>query len=262
MKPADFLLTDQVAIVTGSSRGIGRGVALALAAAGSDVVLAARNPDDLASVQEEIGELGRRSVAVEADLSRQGAIEGLVTAGLDAFGRIDTVVNNVGGTTPAVISDLTREQFERAISFNVTTAFDLTKAAMPSLLVSPNASVINISSAAGTQPIRGFVAYGTAKAAMNAMTKNLAQDLAPKVRVNAIAPGLIETSASAPFLAIPEYGDNAIAAIPMRRFGQPGDVAGAAVFLASPAASYVTGVILPVNGGVERPVLDLPFPDL
>jgi len=257
-----FQLTDHVVLVSGAGRGIGRGVALACAAFGADVVVAARSVDALQLVAAEIHALGRRALVVPTDMADPAARTALVQAAVAEFGRLDTVVNNVGGTMPARFPDLTSAAFEDALSFNVTTAFDLTQAALSHLQTSDNGSVVNISSMAGLFGIRGLTAYGTAKAALNGLTRNLAQDLAPRVRVNAVAPGLIETDSTKALLAIPRYADGVVAATPMRRWGVVEDIAAAVVFLASPAATFITGQILPVDGGAAGPVLDWEHPDL
>lgn len=257
-----FALTDHVAIITAAGRGIGAGIAVQFAQAGADVVIAARTADQLADVKAQVEAAGRTAIVVAADLSEPGFGETLVNQALESFGRVDTVVNNLGGTMPKAFGDASRASFERALSFNVGTAYELTQSALDPLLVSPNASVINIASVAGIMASRAMSSYGTAKAAMISLTRQLAQELAPKVRVNAIAPGFIETSATEMVTTSQEMRDTAISNTPMRRFGQPADIANAALYLASPAASFVTGVLLPVHGGAENPVLNFPLPDL
>ncbi|HEY3144362.1 MAG TPA: SDR family NAD(P)-dependent oxidoreductase, partial [Acidimicrobiales bacterium] len=190
-----FLLTDRVAIVTGAGRGIGAATAIALAEAGADVLISARTASQLDEVAEQIVARGRRAEVVPADLSDLDAVAGLADAAKSAFGRIDVVVNNVGGTMPRAFLDTTPGFLTRAFQFNVVTAHALTRAAAPSLLESAGGAVVNISSAAGRTSARGFVAYGTAKAALSHYTRMAARDLAPRVRVNAIAVGSIATSA-------------------------------------------------------------------
>lgn len=257
-----FRLDDHVAIVTAAGRGIGAGIAVAFAEAGADVAIAARSADQLAETAKAVEAHGRRCLVIPSNLAGDGALSELAQATVDEFGRIDSVVNNLGGTFPSPFPDVSREKFEQAISFNVGTAYELTQAALPHLLQSPNGSVINIASVAGIMAGRAMSSYGTAKAAMISLTRQLAQELAPKVRVNAIAPGFIETHATEIVTTSDEMRATAISNTPMRRFGQPEDIGHAALYLASPAASFVTGVLLPVHGGAEGPVLDFGTPDL
>lgn len=257
-----FTLTGHVAIVTGAGRGIGAAIALAYAKAGADVLIASRTASDVLAVADQIEATGRRAVPIAADLSVEGEMAGLVERAISTWGRLDTIVNNLGGSPPKAFPDITRAQFETALAFNLTSAFELTQAAVPHLLEAPFGSVINIASAAGIQPNRGLASYGTAKAGLIALTRNLAQDLAPRVRVNAIAPGAVRTSALDAVASMPEIEAAMVDAIPMGRLGEPDDIAAAAVFLASRAASFVTGAVLRVDGGAEGPILDLGFPDL
>ncbi|HSO96050.1 MAG TPA: SDR family NAD(P)-dependent oxidoreductase, partial [Acidimicrobiia bacterium] len=190
-----FRLDGRAAVVTGAGRGIGAGAARALAEAGADVALTARTPDQLDRVADDIRSLGRRALAIPGDVNDLDHIDRFVDATLAEFGRLDIVVNNAGGTMPAPLLDTSVRSFEQAFHFNVTTAFALTKAALPHLLAGDRGAVVNISSAMGRLRDRGFVAYGTAKAALAHMTRLLAADCAPRVRVNAIAVGSVATSA-------------------------------------------------------------------
>jgi 7-alpha-hydroxysteroid dehydrogenase len=256
-----FLVTDKVAVVTGAGRGIGRATAVTLAGAGADVVVSARSVEDLEGVVAEIEALGRRALAVPADLSDLSTMPTLVAAALEAFGALDIVVNNVGGSFPRPLLDTSAAMFEKAFHFNVTTAFELTKAAMPALLET-HGSVVNISSLIGRISDRGFVAYGTAKAAMSHMTRLVAADCAPKVRVNAIAVGSTATSALEVVLTNDELRTTMEASTPLRRLGDPLDIALGVLYLCSPAGSFITGKILEIDGGLESPNLALGLPDL
>jgi len=254
-------LDGRVAIVTGGSRGIGAACAIGLAEQGADVVLGARTPETLAEVAERVRALGRRAEVVTADLNNLETLGGLVEAANDAFGRIDIVVNNVGGTAPRPFLDTKTRHVEEAFRWNVLTAFELTSLAAPALLASGNGSVINISSAMGRLRDRGFLAYATAKAAMVHMSRSMAADLAPKVRVNVVAPGSIATEALDTVLN-DDIRKTMVSYTPMRRLGKVTDIADAVVFLAGDAASFITGKMLEVDGGIETPNLPLGLPDL
>ncbi len=257
-----FNLDNHVAIVTGASRGIGKAVAIGFAEAGADVVIGARNEDALKEVSEQIQNVGREVVTVSGSLAKREGLEALVDAAVARFGRVTTVVNNIGGSMPSGFMDTTEEAFTDALRWNVTTAFNLTQLAVPYLAESGNGSVINIASAAGRFPSRGFSAYGTAKAAMIQLTIHSSLDLAPRIRVNAIAPGAIKTSALEIVLTNEEIHDAMVAGTPMNRLGEVDDVTAAAIYLASPAASYVTGQVLGVDGGIRSSNFDMGIPDV
>lgn len=257
-----FRLTDRVAVVTGSGRGIGAAAAVALAEAGADVVVSSRTEEQLREVAARIEAAGRRALVVPADLDDLDAVAGLATAAHDAFGRIDIVVNNVGGTMPRPFLDTSPRFLEAAFHWNVATAHALTRAAVPHMLAGDGGAVIGISSAMGRMSDRGFVAYGTAKAALAHWTRLAARDLAPRVRVNAIAVGSVATSALDIVLDDDTMRRAMETATPLRRIGDPEDIAAAVVYLASPAGGYVTGKVIEVDGGLEHPNLDLGLPDL
>jgi 7-alpha-hydroxysteroid dehydrogenase len=257
-----FRLDDQVAIVTGAGRGIGAATALALAEAGADVVLSARTPDQLAAVAAQVEAAGRRAAVVPADLSDLDAVAGLAEAAREAFGRIDVVVNNVGGTMPRPFLDTSPRRLIEAFSFNVATAHALTRAAVPIMLETGGGSVVGISSMMGRTAGRGFVAYGTAKAGLAHWTRLAAQDLAPRIRVNAIAVGSIATSALEIVLNDDGLRTTMEQGTPLRRIGEPEEIAATVLFLASRAGGYITGKIVEVDGGIEQPNLDMGLPDL
>lgn len=256
-----FELTDRVAIITGAGRGIGAGIAETFAGAGADVVIASRTQEQLDAVAETVAGAGRRALTVAADLDDLEQVEGLVGRAVDEFGRVDVVVNNVGGTMPLPLMDTSPGYLERAFHFNVATAFALTKKAVPELLKTEG-NVVNISSAVGRLRDRGYVGYGTAKAALSHLTRLMAADLAPKVRVNGIAVGSVATSALEIVTSNDEIREKMEAAVPLRRLGHTDDIALAALWLASPAGSWVTGKVIEVDGGLEATNLDLGIPDL
>jgi NAD(P)-dependent dehydrogenase (short-subunit alcohol dehydrogenase family) len=335
-----FRVTGRVAVVTGAGRGLGAAAAVGLAEAGADVVISARSADQLASVAAQVGAAGRRALAVPADLSDLDAAAALAGAAVDAFGRLDIVVNNVGGAMPRPFAATGPAHLEAAFHFNVAVAHALTRAAVPYLLAAVEgggpadaregegagaeggtgagaeggtgagaeggtgagaeggaaqgegagapegdgggtgegaratggepggagrataSAVINISSAVGRTAGRGYLAYGTAKAALAHYTRLAAADLAPRIRVNAIAVGAAATSALDIVLTDDGLRGQMERATPLRRIGDPREVAAAVVFLASPASGYITGKIMEVDGGIDRPNLDLGIPDL
>jgi len=256
-----FRLDGKVAVVTGASRGIGAACATAMAEVGADVVIAARSKDTLEQVVDTVEGMGRKAVAIACDLDDLSNMQRLVDAAVSDLGGLDIVVNNVGGTMPQPFLDTSLHAFEEALHFNVTTAFQLTKLATPVLLERGGGSVINITSTMGRLTDRGYVAYGTAKGALSHLTHLLAADLAPKIRVNAIAPGAIETDALGMVLN-DELEQLMVAGTPMRRLGRVEDIALGALYLASDASSYMTGRILDIDGGINFPNLSLGLPDL
>ena len=256
-----FRLDGRVAIVTGASRGIGAGIAVTLAQCGADVVIAARDKDTLAGVVADVEAAGRRAVAVPCDLSDLERMQDLVDTATTELGRLDIVVNNVGGTMPQPFMDTSTSAFEEAFHFNVATAFDLIKRAAPVMLAGDGGSVVNITSTMGRVVERGYVAYGTAKAALAHMTRLAARDLAPRIRVNAVAPGAIVTDALGMVLN-DELERLMVDGTPMRRLGQVDDIALGVLYLVSDAGSYVTGKILDIDGGLEAANLSMGLPDL
>ena len=258
-----FRLDDQVAVVTGAGRGLGAAIALAFAEVGADVVISSRTQSELDGVAEQIRGTGRRAHVVTADLAHPDATAALAQEAVEAFNRLDIVVNNVGGTMPNTLLTTSTKDLKDAFTFNVGTAHALTTAAVPLMLEhSGGGSIINITSTMGRLAGRGFAAYGTAKAALAHYTRLAALDLCPRIRVNAIAPGSILTSALEIVAGNDELRTPMEKATPMRRLGDPADIAAAAVYLASPAGSFLTGKTLEVDGGLIVPNLDLPIPDL
>jgi 7-alpha-hydroxysteroid dehydrogenase len=257
-----FQVTDKLAIVTGAGRGIGRGIAIALAEAGADVVCAARSLDQIEDTAAEIRRRGRRALAVPTDVTERPQLENLVDSAQAEFGRIDILINNAGGWPPQPLLRTSERAFEQAFRFNVTSAFLMTRFVVPTMVEGGGGAIVNISSRAGSMVQAGFTSYGTAKAALSFMTKMMAPELAPKVRVNAIEVGGVETDALATVLTDDgirrELEDNT----PMRRVGRVEDIAAAALYLAAPASSWVTGKIFEVDGGVESPAFTMPVEPL
>ncbi len=245
-----FKLNGKVAIVTGASAGIGHGSALGLAEAGANVVMAARTADRLETAAADVRKLGVKALAIPTDVNDTAQLEHLVDATMKEFGRIDVLVNNAGGTAPGPALYLGLKDLEAAFHFNVGTAFHLAKLCAPHMAAKDGGSIVNISSAMSYMVDPGFVAYGTAKAALSHLTRLLACEWAPRIRVNALAVGATETEALGMFLnAAPEIKQQMIDMTPMGRLGTPEDIALGVLWLASPAGSWVTGKVFEVDGG-------------
>jgi 7-alpha-hydroxysteroid dehydrogenase len=257
-----FRLDGKVAVVTAAGRGIGARIATAFAEVGADVVIGARTEEQLREVADQVEALGRRAIVVPGDLSTREAMGTLVDAAVNELGGLDIVVNNAGGTMPQAFMDTSEKAFEHALRWNVTTAFNLSQLAVPHLLERGGGSILNITSVAGSFGDRGFSAYGTAKGALIKLTRHMAQDLAPKIRVNSVSPGSIATSALDMVLQMPEIEQAMIDGTPLGRLGTVDDIAAAAVYLSSEAGSYVTGRDIRVDGGIEGSNLEMGIPDL
>ncbi len=256
-----FKLTDKVAIVTGAGRGIGRAIAETFAEVGADVVCSARTQEQIDDTAAAVRRFGRRALAVPCDVTERAQLETLVAETLREFGRIDVVVNNAGGWPPKGWQRTNEKFLEGAFRFNVTQAFLLSRLTIPHMRAHGGGAIVNISSAVSRLIDPGFIAYGTSKAALNYLTRALAAEVAPAVRVNAIAVGAVDTSALRPFLN-EDLEAQMSARTPMQRIGQPEDIAIMAMYLASPASAWVTGKIFEVDGGTEKSNWPLDLSDL
>jgi NAD(P)-dependent dehydrogenase (short-subunit alcohol dehydrogenase family) len=249
-KAPDFSLAGKVALVTGGSRGIGRACAIACASAGADVVLGLR---DIASSCELIGELeatGRNILPVELELPDKDHIARAVEAAVKTFGRIDVLINNVG-VAPGNLAELVEEKdLDEILDINIKGTFLMTQAVARHMIGRRQGRIINISSQAGTVTLRGEAIYCMSKAAINHLTRCLAAEWARYgITVNTVAPTFIWTDGTRPYLSDPDAHRRTLDHIPLGRIGDTNDVVGAVVFLASPAASLITGTNLLVDGG-------------
>jgi 7-alpha-hydroxysteroid dehydrogenase len=248
-------LTNKVAVVTGGTDGIGRGIAEGLALAGANVVVASRRPERCAEVESSLKALGAESLGVPTDVTDEGAVKGLFDAATARFGGVDVLVNCAGGSFSdrfrrARLLESTGMDLVESYRLNVVSAFLCSSAAYPLMVARGGGAIVNISSVGGDSatPAGMFAAYGASKAALNHLTRSLAGEYAPLVRVNAVAPGLIETPRTAASRT-PERLAASLAGIALGRIGTPEDVASVVLFLVSASASWMTGSNIRIDGG-------------
>ena len=247
-----FDLTGRRALITGASRGIGRGIALAYARAGADVILLARNADLLGEVAREVETIGRRAVIASADVLDADATRAAVTAGIADLGGLDILVNNAGGNSFSIpLAQMRVSGWEKTMRLNLDSIVHITQEALPAL-GDGGGSIVNVSSVAGLRGAPTMSHYGAAKAALISLTQSLAVETAwMGVRVNALVPGWIETDLTDFLRASDDAERAALARVPMHRWGTVEEIAEPAVFLASDAAAFMTGQVLVVDGGLS-----------
>ena len=249
-----FSLAGKVAIVTGGRRGIGKASALAFAQAGAEVAVCDRVVDDgaLLAVADEIQELGRRSLAIQADISQKRDVDNLVGQVMDEFGGIDILVNNAGIALRASLIDTSEEDWDEIINVDLKGCYLCSQAVGRRMIERKRGNIINIASQWAMKPIPEAGVYCIAKAGVVMLTRVLALDLASyNIRVNAIAPGTVKTEMSRPMWDDPEDLKRVESAIPLGRVAEPADIAGAALFLASDASTFITGQTIVVDGGEQ-----------
>ncbi len=244
-----FDLRGKVALITGGSRGLGRAMALAFARHGASIVIASRKQDNCEAVADEVQALGREALPYACHVGHWGELEGLADAAYDAFGRVDVLVNNAG-MSPLYpkLSAVTEELFDKVIDVNLKGPYRLSALIGERMAAGDGGAIVNVGSIAAVQATPGSEPYGAAKAGINSLTLSLARAYAPKVRVNCIQAGPFLTDISLAW-DMEAFERNAKTGIALQRGGQPEEVVGAALYLASAAGSYTTGAVIRVDGG-------------
>ncbi len=259
-----FRLTGRVALITGAGKGIGAAIATTFAEAGADVALTSRTAVDLETVAAAVREHGRRALVLPGDVNDLEFLGRLVERTAAELGSLDILVNNAGGSVSRPFLQTTVDQLSKSFHFNVLVPFELSRLAVPHLLRRGDASILNIGSVVGELAVRGQFTHSLTKSAEGQLTRLMAAELAPRIRVNAVLPGAIETDALRGWLERfgPEVREHMISQTAMRRNGLPQDIANAALFLVSDASSFVTGKLLMVDGAASTGLLPRDMPDL
>jgi len=240
----------KVAVVTGSSKGIGFGMAQGLAYYGADLVIMSRNIDEAKAAADEVKELGGNAIAVKCDVTKKEDVQNLVQVVMDEFGRIDILINNAGMNIRKPLVEYEEEEYDKVINTNLKGIFLMGQAVAKVMMEQKSGKIINISSIFGGVAMANQAAYASSKGGINQLTKVMAMELAPyNVNVNAIAPAYIKTPMTTGWLSDKERLNEILASTPIGRIGELGDLVGPAVFLSSEASSFITGHILYVDGG-------------
>ena len=247
-----FSLAGKAALVTGASRGIGRAIALSYAEAGADVAVLARSSPELEALAGEVRGMGRSALPLSCDVTEREEVQRAVARALEEFGRIDVLVNNAGGPLfNAPFLEIRPDGWSRAIALNLVSVVDFCQAVGAHMVARASGSVINMDTIGADHPAALVSPYCASKAAVVNLTSTLAQEWGPAgVRVNSISPGWLHTDINQAVFEHPEMGQAVAQRIPLRRWGEPADVVGVAVWLASDASAYVTGAHIPIDGGV------------
>jgi len=245
-----FDLTGKVAIVTGGGRGIGRAIALGLAKAGASVVIAGRTEEQLTAVADEVRALGREVLPVVTDLTEQEQLNHLVEETVAQFGRIDILVNNAARSFLRSLMDLREDGWNKVFDTNVKAVWLLSRAVARRMIDQKGGRIINITTVGAEKAELGMAAYGCSKAALKMLTRCMAREWAPfGIQVNAVGPGLTRTDFSKPIWSNPDIAKHVASLLPMGRLAEPEEIVGSVLFLASDAATYITGHSIYVDGG-------------
>jgi 7-alpha-hydroxysteroid dehydrogenase len=246
--PKSFTIEGQIALVTGAGAGIGKGIAEMFADAGASVVVSDLKQETADAVAAGILERGGKAVGIACNVTKEADLEAAVRAAVEHFGGLTILVNNAGGGGPKPF-EMPMEDFRWAYELNVFAPFRLTQLAVPYMEAAGGGAVLNISSMAAENKNKRMASYSSSKAAVSHLTRNIAHDLGPKnIRVNGIAPGAIRTDALASVLT-PAAEDAMLKHTPLKRLGEPSDIAHAALFLCAPASAWISGQILTISGG-------------
>jgi 2-deoxy-D-gluconate 3-dehydrogenase len=244
-------LDGRVALVTGASRGLGRAMALALAEAGADVALVARSRDALEETASTVVGLGRRALALPADVTQESEVEAAVARAVDVYGGVDVLVNNSGVATVKALVDTTPSEWRRILETNLTGAFNCCRAVAPAMIGRRRGKIVNVASVLAVRGLPGYAAYSASKGGLLALTRALAVEWARhNIQVNAIAPGWFVTSMNERAFEDAAIRERLLRTVPARRTGQPEELGALAVYLASSASDYVTGEVVFVDGGL------------